>query len=85
MDTKITLSFDQEVIEKAKAYAEANHISLSRLTEILLRRLVNSSHYDLEDLPVSSWVNELSEGEAQYLRKSRSSKETKKAYFESKK
>jgi hypothetical protein len=85
MDTKITLSFDQEVIEKAKAYAEANHISLSRLTEILLRRLVNSSQYDLEDLPVSAWVNELSEGEAQYLRKSRSRKETKKEYFEAKK
>jgi hypothetical protein len=36
MDAKITLSFDETVIKKAKRYAENNNISLSRLTEFLL-------------------------------------------------
>ena len=31
MDTKLTLSFDQGVAERTKAFAEANSISLSRL------------------------------------------------------
>jgi hypothetical protein len=33
MDAKITLSFDESVIKRAKPYAENNNISLSRLTE----------------------------------------------------
>ena len=31
MDTKLTLSFDLGVAERAKAFVEANSISLSRL------------------------------------------------------
>jgi hypothetical protein len=34
MDAKLTLHFNQDVIEKAKAFAAANNISLSRLAEI---------------------------------------------------
>jgi uncharacterized protein YggE len=34
MDAKITLSFDENIIDKAKDYAESKGISLSRLTEI---------------------------------------------------
>jgi hypothetical protein len=41
MDAKITLSFDKNVIEKAKAYAEENNISLSRLTEFLLSKVTS--------------------------------------------
>ena len=33
MDTKVTLSFNETVINKAKKYAEKNNISLSRLVE----------------------------------------------------
>ena len=43
MDTKITLSFDASVIEKAKLFAEQNNISLSRLTEFLLSKVTSSN------------------------------------------
>ena len=33
MNTKLTLKLDQEVIEKAKAYAERRGLSLSRMVE----------------------------------------------------
>lgn len=39
MDSKLTLSFDKEVIEKAKAFAAANNISLSKLNEYLFRNI----------------------------------------------
>lgn len=35
MDSKVTLSFNGEIIGKAKRFAEQNNISLSRLTEFL--------------------------------------------------
>lgn len=37
MDAKLTLNFDSAVIEKAKAFADARGINLSRLTEYLYR------------------------------------------------
>ena len=43
MDAKITLSFDESVIKEAKNYAENNYISLSRLTEFLLRKVTSNS------------------------------------------
>lgn len=75
MDSKITLSFDASVIEKAKKYANSNGISLSRLTEVLLRRLTSGGYQNLEDFPVADWVNQLSEGEAKYIKQSKSSQE----------
>jgi hypothetical protein len=39
MDAKLTLHFDREVIVKAKAFAAANNISLSRLTEFISVKL----------------------------------------------
>ena len=74
MDAKITLSFRADIIAKAKEYAEAQGISLSRLTEVLLSRLVSGQYRSLDDFPVSDWVNSLSEPEASYLRKPRTSK-----------
>ena len=74
MDAKITLSFDKEVIEKAKKYAESQNISLSRLTEFLLRRIISGNFRTLEDIPVSGWVMQLSEGKIEYLLKRRSRK-----------
>jgi hypothetical protein len=74
MDAKITLSFRADIIARAKEYAEAQGISLSRLTEVLLGRLVSGQYRSLDDFPVSDWVNSLSEPEASYLRKPRTSK-----------
>jgi len=66
MDSKITLSFDKEVIEKARKYAESQNISLSRLTEFLLRRITSGSYKTLEDIQISDWVMQLSEGKTEY-------------------
>jgi len=85
MDAKITLSFDETVILKAKRFAENNNISLSRLTEFLLSKVASSSYKSLDELPVSDWVNKVSEGEVQYVRKPRTRKSLKKEYYGSKK
>ena len=61
MDAKITLSFDEAVINKAKKYADANDISLSRLTEFLYRKITSGHYQNLEDMPVSDWVSMVAE------------------------
>ena len=79
MDSKLTLHFDQEVIEKAKEFAAANNISLSRLTEFLYRQIATGNYKTIEDFPVSEWVNQVAEGEVTYKRRSR--KDLKDEYF----
>jgi hypothetical protein len=83
MDTKLTLHFDQEVINKAKAFAAANNISLSRLTEFIYRNITSGNYKTLDKLPIADWVYRVAEGEPQYI--IRSGRETKKKYFTSKK
>ena len=83
MDTKLTLHFDREVIEKAKAFAAANNISLSRLTEFIYRNITSGNYKTLEELPIADWVFRVAEGEPQYIRRSR--KEIRKEYMNSKK
>ncbi len=39
MDAKLTLSFNREIVEKAKRYATDHNISLSRLKEHLLTQV----------------------------------------------
>ena len=85
MDAKITLSFDETVIKKAKSYAERNNISLSRLTEFLLQKVTSNSYQSLEELPISDWVSIVSEGAVEYKTKPRKNKDLKKEYFKSKK
>lgn len=85
MDAKVTLSFDKSVLASAKAYAESRHISLSRLTELLFRKLTAQNYDTLEELPVADWVNILAEGDVQYKRAAKSRKEMKKEFYESKK
>ena len=86
MDNKITLSFDESVIEKAKKYAENNNISLSRLIEFLLKKITSSNYENLEDFPISDWVMQVAEGQAEYQTKSkRSRKAAKDEFFKSKK
>ncbi len=73
MDTKVTLSFDQEVISKAKDFAEQNNISLSRLTEFLYRRITEKQYINLEELPISDWVGMVAEEGAVYKKANPSS------------
>lgn len=82
MDTKVTLSFDEAIVVQAKAFAEANNISLSRLTEFLLSKVVSKKYRSLDELPVSDWVNMVSEGQAEYVRKN-AAKSVKKDYLAS--
>lgn len=85
MDSKITLSFNKSVIEKAKKFADDNNISLSRLTEFLLSKVTSKNYSSLESLPISDWVNIVAEGEVEYKTKPRKSKDMKNEYFKSKK
>jgi antitoxin component of RelBE/YafQ-DinJ toxin-antitoxin module len=80
MDAKITLSFDAAVADKAKAFAEANNISLSRLVEFMLTKVTDKRYRSIDELPVSDWVNAVAEGEVEYVRKN-ASQNVKKEYF----
>ncbi|HWY11500.1 MAG TPA: DUF6364 family protein [Bacteroidia bacterium] len=85
MDAKITLSFDERIIKKAKVYAERQNISLSRLMEMILDKITTNNYQDLENMPVADWVNEISEGKAGYVTKSKKRSALKKEFFEKRK
>ena len=86
MDNKITLSFNEAVIKKAKKYADNNNISLSRLVEFLLARVTAANYASLEDYPVADWVQQVADGQATYQTKHKRTRKTAKAeYFTSKK
>jgi len=85
MDAKITLSFDKEVIRRAKEYAEAQNISLSRMMEFLLRQITSANYSSLEDFPISDWVNQIAEGEAHYTSRPKSRKALKNEFLNSRK
>ncbi len=85
MDAKITLSFDKDVAERAKAFAEANNISLSRLTEFLYRQITAKPYENLEELPISDWVNIVAEGKVEYKRTPPSRKALKDEFLNSRK
>jgi hypothetical protein len=84
MDAKLTLSFNQDIINKAKAFAVKNNISLSRLIEHLLSKVVDKPYKSLEDFPISEWVSMVADGEAIYQTKSNRKKQ-KEEFFNSKK
>lgn len=85
MDTKVTLSFNDEIIGKAKQFAEQNNISLSRLTEFLFRQITSGDYKSLDELPVADWVNQVAEGKAEYHTKARKRNDMKAKYLSSKK
>ena len=85
MDAKITLSFDKEVIAKAKKFADAQNISLSRIMEFLLREITSGNYRNLEEFPVSEWVNQLAEGKAVYVTRPKSRKVLRNEFLNSKK
>lgn len=82
MDAKITLSFDAAVADKAKAFAEANNISLSRLVEFMLSKVTDKRYRSIDELPVSDWVSAVAEGEVEYVRKN-AARNVKKDYLAS--
>lgn len=84
MDTKVTLSFNKDVIDKAKEFAEQNNISLSRLTEYLYSQITSKNYKSLEELPVSDWVDFVAEGPIEY-RRLPSRDKMKAEFFEKKK
>jgi len=81
MDAKVTLSFDKEIIEKAKAFAGNHNISLSRLTEYLYRKITEEHYQNLEEIEVADWVYTLAEGEAKYIHHPKSRKETRSEFY----
>lgn len=85
MDAKITLSFDEDVIAKAKRFADAQNISLSRLTEFLYSKLTKNNYASLEDLPVSDWINIAAEGPVEYITQRKNSKKLKDEFYQSRK
>ncbi len=85
MDSKITLSFDEEVIDKAKKFADNHNISLSRLTEYLYRQVTSGNYKSFEELPISDWVMAVAEGQVEYKTKSKSRKNLKDEFFTSRK
>lgn len=52
MDKKLTLSLNEEVIEKAKIYARNHQISLSKLIESYLSSLIENKTEDIEITPL---------------------------------
>ncbi len=84
MDAKVTLSFNEEIIVKAKKYAEQNNVSLSRLIEFLLSKVVSKEYRSIEDFPISEWVSQVAEGQAVYQKK-KTRKQAKNEFFASKK
>lgn len=85
MDAKITLSFNESVIKKAKRFAAANNVSLSRMIEFLLQKVTSSPYQSLEDFPISEWVNQIAEGEATYQTKSKTRKASKEEFYKTSK
>ena len=52
MATKLTLTLDNKVIEKAKAYAKKNKISLSKLVEFYFKSLSTIPESKFDDIPI---------------------------------
>ncbi len=84
MDAKITLSFDEKIVQKAKRFAEANNVSLSRLTEYLYRKITTENYKNLEDMPVADWISQLAEGESVYKTNPKKGSALKKEFFAAK-
>lgn len=60
MDTKLTLKLNQKIIEKAKAYASNNQMSLSRIVEAYLQSL--TSENDISEFEISPFVKSITTG-----------------------
>ncbi len=61
MDTKLTLKLDKDIIEKAKAYASDQQVSLSKLVENYLNSLTSNAPKG-EEITISPFVKSLTNG-----------------------
>ncbi len=57
MNTKLTLSLDQKIIEATKSYAKKHQVSLSKMVENYFNYLIQKTKTDIEFTPI---VKELS-------------------------
>ncbi len=63
MKSKLTLTLDKDVIEKAKEYAAAQERSLSNLIESYLKLLVSRDEIiDDEKFPITPYVKSMTSG-----------------------
>lgn len=85
MDAKVTLSFNKIIIERAKQYAEAQNMSLSRMLELILDKITSNQYASIEDFPISDWVNILAEGKTEYIQASKSRSKLRAQYHNRKK
>lgn len=85
MDTKLTLSFDETIAQKAKDFAAAKGMSLSRMVEHIFAHLTsNPKYYDvLDDIPFADYVNMVAEDMPVYGTVNQ--KKRKEEYYRSKK
>ena len=60
MDARLTLKLNQEVIEKAKAYASYKKVSLSGIVESYLQSLVSDNNTN--DFEISPFVKSIATG-----------------------
>ena len=60
MDTKLTLKLNQQIIEKAKAYASDKKLSLSRIVEAYFQSL--TSEKNEIDFEISPFVKSIATG-----------------------
>lgn len=69
MDSKLTLSLNKEVIEKAKELAKEHDISLSRLIEYLFIKATSKGkrYKSIEEIPVADFIHNLADPEAEYV------------------
>lgn len=81
MKAKITLQIDEEVIANSKEIAKSLNLPISKFAEQILRRFTTARYRSIEEMPVSDWVNIVSDGEVQYLREPRTSKQLKDEYY----
>lgn len=58
MDKKLTLSLNQQIIERAKRYAKSNNTSLSKMIEAYFESLTNQE--ENEDIKTTPLVKSLS-------------------------
>lgn len=80
MDAKLTLGFDAAVAERAKAFAEANNISLSRWVEFMLSKVTAKRYRRLDKLPAIDWIAQVAE--AIWVRKNAAERDVKKDCME---
>lgn len=85
MDTKLTLSFDATIAQKAKDFAASKGMSLSRMVEHIFTHITSSPTYfdHLDDIPFADFINQVAEDSPTYSLQN--PKKRKEEYYQSKK